>query len=283
MTFEKKHILLGGSIVLLAAIAFGSFVFLSAPESRVAAPVEVVTIPQSPTPTPTLEPTTEPIATEIESIKEDIPAPRLAPALDESDAEIISDFQLLPQATEAISLIDKNEIARKMVRAIYGLSEGKIIKEFRPIKSPEGIFLAKKIGRQTEDNQQEMYRISRENHERYSRYISAFSFINDSLLIDFYHFYSPVLEKSYNELGVGSGNFHDTLIKAVDIILDAPQEDTAILLVQPSVMYKYHDAEMEKLPNVYKLMLRMGPENSEALKLELKKFRLNLLQQKSKA
>ena len=163
-------------------------------------------------------------------------------------------------------------MVRKLVRAIYGLSEGRIVREYRPIKSPPGTTVANKIGQQNEE-QQELYRISRNNSARYTPYVSLFSLLNNEATLALYEFYRPLFEQAYEELGTGEGDFHSTLIKGIDVLLNAPEVDSAMLLVQPSVFYQFQDPTLEALPSAHKLMLRMGVENREALKLELKKLR----------
>jgi len=206
-----------------------------------------------------------------------LPTPTPVP-LDGSDTAIIASLQELAQGEELIKLVTDEEIARKIVRAVYGLSEGRVVREYRPLRSPSGKFLANKIGRQTMENQQELYRISRDNYSRYASYVALFSVLNNDALMNFYAFYRPALEEAYGELGIGKGSFHSSLIKAIDVLLQAPDVDRAILLVRPSVKFKFNDPELENLPSAHKLMLRMGRENSEALKLELLAFRKHLLQ-----
>ncbi len=203
------------------------------------------------------------------------------PPLNQSDEHLASKLRTLNNGSELVSLLSAEESVRKIVRAIYGLSEGRIVREYRPITSPKGVFNAYKIGQQTKDTEQELYRVSRENDARYSSYISLFASINTPALIALYELYLPTFEVAYQELGVGHGDFHNTLIKAIDVLLDAPVTQDAILLIQPSVMYKYSDPALEKLPSAHKLMLRMGQENREALKLELKALKTRLRMFKS--
>ncbi len=199
------------------------------------------------------------------------------PPLNQSDEHLAFKLSTLNNGSELVALLSAEESIRKIVRAIYGLSEGRIVREYRPVTSPKGVFNAYKIGQQTKGTEQELYRISRENDARYSPYISLFASLNTPALITLYGFYLPTLEAAYQELGIGHGDFHNTLIKAIDVLLDAPITQDAILLIQPSVMYKFSDPTLEKLPSAHKLMLRMGQENREALKLELKAFKTRLL------
>ncbi len=192
-----------------------------------------------------------------------------APPLNDSDAHIQSRLGSTPKGTELLSFLTDEEIVRKIVRAVYGLSEGRIVKEYRPITSPEKRFSTIKIGQQTEDSQQELYRISQDNYARYEKYIALLAAVNSPYMITLYQFYLPTFETAYQELGVPLGDFHHSLIKAVNLLISTPDSLDDLLLVRPSVMYKYSDPSLEKLPSAHKLMLRMGQKNRVALKLEL--------------
>ncbi len=227
----------------------------------------------NPTPTPELEQT--PSEQRESFIETPTPQPS-PPPLDDSDSYILNSLNDIPSGVELIGMLTQEEIARKIVRAIYGLSEGRIVRQYRPIDSPKKSLVVTKIGQQTPDTKEEIYRLSRENSSRYTHYISIFSKINTDLGLKLYQFYLPTLEEAYLELGTNQGSFHSTFIKAIDVLLDSPSFDKAILLTRPTVMYKFKDSELEKLPSAHKLMLRMGQENSEALKLELRKLRKKL-------
>lgn len=226
----------------------------------------------TPTPTPIPKQTTQVLAT---------PEPRpTAPPLNESDSHIQSRLGKVPKGTELLAFLTDEEIVRKVVRAVYGLSEGRIVKEYRPINSPKKRFSTIKIGQQTEGTQQELYRISQENYARYEKHIELLATVNSPQMITLYQFYRPTLEAAYQELGVRQENFHRSLIKAITLLLNTPESQDDLLLVRPSVMYKYSDPALEKLPSAHKLMLRMGEKNRAALKLELRVLKERLEQLK---
>jgi len=78
---------------------------------------------------------------------------------------------------------------------------------------------------------------------------------------------------------VSGGSFEKTLIIAIDQLLDAPEIEQAYFLTRPSVRYKFADKQLEQLTPAHKLMIRMGRENSEVVKIELTKFKQYLTQQ----
>ncbi len=267
------------SLIVIGVIALTVILFIvtnaPGPETTQIEPSPLPTATPAVTATPSPPPvmTPEPnINTETEPTPTPAPTP---PPLNISDQHFTDDVGQLTSGGELTSLLTNSEIIRKIVRAVYGLSEGRTVREHRPFKSPLGQFKAQKVGQQTED-EQELYRIQRENYSRYASYISLLSSLNTPASVTLYHFYYPTFEAAYQELGIGRENFNIVLIRAIDVLLETPEFQEAILLVQPTVMYKFSDPALEKLPPAHKLMLRMGEENREALKLELKILRQRL-------
>jgi hypothetical protein len=68
------------------------------------------------------------------------------------------------------------------------------------------------------------------------------------------------------------------MIRAIDKALAAPEANGDLLLVRPKVYYEFSDPVLEALPQVHKLMLRMGPDNEARLKASLKNIRVRLVQ-----
>lgn len=239
--------------------------------------IEATTL-ATPTPTAAVSPTLTSNIKETPATTLPVASPApTPPPLNQSDAPLKDAITQLNNGAELVSLLVDEEIIRKIVRAVYGLSEGRIVQQFRPILSPKGVFQAKPIGiKSTTEDGQALYRMTRENEKRYSSFIAALSMVNNAAFEEIYLFYLPTLNNAYAELGVSEGDFHTTLIKAIDVILDAPPVDSALILVQPTVAYKYQNPELEKLSAAHKLLLRMGTENSEALKLELREIKQKL-------
>ncbi len=269
---KNKTVLIGAAVVVLVVILGVVFFWPSKPEPA-PTPVAIPTLSPSIAPTPSLSPTATPTPYVATPTPTPVPTP---PPLNNSDAQVKADLTKTPSGAELASMLTDEEVVRKVVRAVYGLSQGRIVRQYRPITSPKGQFVSQKIGQQTRDTEQELYRISRENYARYANYVSLFAALNTDALVSLYEFYLPTFESAYQELGIGQGNFHSTALKAIDVLLDTPTSQEAILLVQPSVMYQFADPSLEKLPQAHKLMLRMGQENSEALKLELETLKERL-------
>ena len=60
---------------------------------------------------------------------------------------------------------------------------------------------------------------------------------------------------------------------ALDNLLDAPDINEPIKLVQPKVMYEFADPVLEARSAGQKIMIRMGSENAAKVKAKLREIR----------
>ena len=130
--------------LLIALLALCALIYLviSPPNNAETDIVEPVAIP---TTAPTLTPTPFVARTPIEQLlsephQEPTPEPTPSlPALNQSDAFFTEQVnQKLSRRPRLTELFVGEESIRKWVRAIYQLSQGNVVKEFRPTSSPEG-------------------------------------------------------------------------------------------------------------------------------------------------
>ena len=93
----------------------------------------------------------------------------------------------------------------------------------------------------------------------------------------FFHWTRPLLETAYSELGYPGETLGGALMTAIDTLLATPAIKAPMVLKRDSVLYQYADPTIEALPPVQKQLLRMGRENSAALKAWLRELRAALL------
>lgn len=211
------------------------------------------------------------------------PVPQPLPDLDQSDAAVIAALKGL-NVNGLVEMVIPQEILRKFVRAVNVLDEGKVITEYRPIASPQGVFVADSFnvkvsgGEVGEQQDVEQYRVSPKNYLRYTLFVQVVSALDSDAAVALYKHYYPLLNRAHQELGMNKGNFHSTLIRAIDRVLSSPNANGDMLLIHPKVYYEFADPALEKLPDIHKLMLRMGPDNAEKVKASLRNVRTRLLQ-----
>ncbi|RYH63666.1 MAG: DUF3014 domain-containing protein [Alcaligenaceae bacterium] len=171
------------------------------------------------------------------------------------------------------ALLVPEEFVRKFTIAIYGLSEGRLVSQNRPYIPPEGTFAVTKLN----EGPQAQFRLLDQNADRYRVYMDALRWANSDAGIAMYERAYPQLQSAFEELGLGKRSFHQIAIIAIDNLLAAPDRAGELILEQPKTRYVYSDAELEKLPATHKLMLRIGANNNQAVKQQLRQLRQRLV------
>jgi hypothetical protein len=64
----------------------------------------------------------------------------------------------------------------------------------------------------------------------------------------------------------------------IDHLLETPEVDGPVKLVQPGVFYEFADPSLESRSSGQKLLLRMGSDNAAAVKLKLRDVRREIAQ-----
>lgn len=270
-------------IIAIAALAIAGvgYYFLKDETRR---PPKLHELPNPAAVQPTLAPDT-PAPVDKPVYEEPIPAPvpQPLPDLDQSDAAVLAALKGL-NVNGLVEMVIPQEILRKFVRAVNVLDEGKVISEYRPIASPQGAFVADSFnvrvsgGEVGAQQEVEQYRVSPKNYLRYTLFVQVVSALDSDASIALYKHYYPLLNRAHQELGMSKSNFHSVLIRAIDRVLSAPNANGDMLLIHPKVYYEFADPALEKLPDIHKLMLRMGPDNAEKIKTSLRNARTKLLQ-----
>ena len=257
---KNSTIYLAGAIILLIILVVAWF-YLGKPETPQPAPLPQPTV----TATATAQPTPSPLPTAATPVEEviatPIPAPTATPPiLNNSDQHVQNNVRKLNQGEQLLKLLTGDEILRKIVRAVHQLSEGNVVKQYRPIKSPAGLFRADKIS-EGDAETLATYSALEANTGRYDNYVAIIDNLDPSIIASLYRTYSPLLEQAYGELGLNKGSFDEALKKSIDLLLATPNVQDNYLLVRPSVMYRFADPSFERLPNAQKLMIRIGKDN----------------------
>lgn len=263
-------------IVAIVLIAVAAYFYLQKDEtppstSQVLPPATVVPdaepeLPKANEPVPHFEPPVVVDATPQEPL----------PELNASDEGALAAIGAL-RGDSLVSFIMPQEVLRKFVLAVNGIAEGKVVSEYRVIKSPPPPFIPEKFSVTVGGEVAMQERVSTQNFARYNTYVTALSLLETDAVVAMYKCFYPLLEEAYGELGLSKGNFHSVLIAAIDNILAAPEVSGDMILIQPKVFYQFADPVLEKMPSTHKLMARMGPENAQTVKASLRRLRVKLL------
>ncbi|MEM8500417.1 MAG: DUF3014 domain-containing protein [Pseudomonadota bacterium] len=203
-----------------------------------------------------------------EGLKREYKLPPAVPELNESDNDLLSQLQELSSLKNIVAWSDAQDLARRFVVLIYNLAEGEVAHRYLPLNSPTP-FEAAGSGASL--------RMSPVSYARYDTYAEAFAAMDAKRAVSIYQFFWPTLKAAFAELGEPRKSLHSEGLKAIDHLLQTPQLEGDIKLIQPSVFYKYADPSLERLSSAQKQMLRLGPRNSALVKNKLREIKALLL------
>ncbi len=190
--------------------------------------------------------------------------------LDESDSWVQEKLTEIIWRKELLELFINEDMVRRFVVFVDNFAQGNVSYNNSPVVKPLGKFTVKNI-----DNSEY---IDSSNYQRFSRYIELLQAVDVDLLIEKYVEFEPLLKSAYSELGYPDDDFKDKLLEAINKVLDVELPKSKPALIQPSVMYKYEDEELESLDDAEKLMLRIGKENLLVIKSILLEVNEKLVQ-----
>ena len=118
--------------------------------------------------------------------------------------------------------------------------------------------------------------ISPESFTRYNVYAQTFDQIDTSDLLALLAQYEPQILTNFEQIAEPNADFTDTLITAINRLLDTPSVNLPIPVVSDSAMYKFANPQLEALLPAQKQLLRMGPDNMRMVKAKLRDLRTAL-------
>lgn len=118
--------------------------------------------------------------------------------------------------------------------------------------------------------------IDRSSFQRYTPYIDAIEAVDAQDLLNAYESYKPALQEKFAEIARPGEELDDTLIRAIDELLNTPLVPVPIEVISETVMYKFADPKLEALSGPQKQMIRMGPDNMRRFKDVLREVKAQL-------
>jgi len=192
------------------------------------------------------------------------------PELNESNDAVLQALGNLYAGDEWLSWITTDEALRKLVVVIDNIADGKIARKYISIPKPKQPFKVNEKG------QREFFQAT--SYDRYNHYIDIFDSMDVDLMAATYRYFSPLLEQAFAELGYPNRTFHSTVMRAIEVLLDAPIiQSKELELTHTSVLYKYADPKLERLSDVHKQILRMGPRNTAIAQRKLQALKKALV------
>ena len=191
------------------------------------------------------------------------------PSLEQSDAMMRDTVSALVGRKAFETMVYPSQLVRRIVATVDNLPRETAPRRVMPLEPVPGAFGASSEG--------EEIILGPANSQRYGAYVHVFEALDAGALARRYVESYPLFQRAYADLGFPNARFHDRLLAAIDDMLDAPTPAGPVKLVRPKVLYQFADPELEALSAGQKVMIRMGPENSNRVKAKLREIRRELV------
>lgn len=194
------------------------------------------------------------------------------PLLEGSDPEIyrgLAGTVRDPDEVQLKGLLAPKDRIRRFVTTMTNLGDPKVPRRHLPVRSVPGSLVVKRTldGRLAVDEA---------NFRRYTPYVELLEAIDAEKLVKVYAHLSPLFDEAYRDLGFPKGGFNDPLLAGIDRVLAAPEQTGELIVKRLSANYVFVDKSLEALPEIDKLMARMGPDNARRVKTRLRALRAQL-------
>ena len=209
------------------------------------------------------------------------------PLLDESDNWLKLKLPEITWRKELLQLIIDEDMIRRFVVFTDNFAQGNLAYDHSPFVLPKGKFFPDKSSTSFEQTsqstegatiKQNVWQWSERSSERFSLYIELLRSMDSDSLVQWYTEVKPLIDEAYSELGYDD-DFTQVLQDAITRVLDMEVPKSPMKLIQPSVVYKFADPQLEALPATEKLLLRLGKDNLLVMKSVLLELHEKLAQQ----
>ena len=247
-----------GLIVVLLLVIAGGVVLLTGiwpPEEE---PAPAVTAPP-PEPPPT------PVVTEIEEPAPEPPPPPPEPAeeplprLEESDDAVRDAVGDIPLGTAGQQYLIPGNIIERSASLIYLMAQGDVPYKLLPVSRPKAAFPISDDGTQVVTDPA--------GFERYDALTQWLQSLDLESLLSSLEWFIPLFREAWSYYGEDPAAFDMAVVMTLDLVIATPEIDLSeARLIRKEAVWIFEDPAIEGLAPIQKQVLRMGPENTEAVK-----------------
>lgn len=206
---------------------------------------------------------------EIRQLVEASPDQTPLPGLAESDSYMFEAMASLLGNETLMNVFINKTIIQHIVATIDNLPSMSAPRNVMPVAAAAGSFIVAGSGSQLT--------ISPENAQRYTPYMNVVDAMDAKKLVALYVRVYPLFQQAYEELGYPDKYFNDRLLYVINDLLEAPDVAEPVKLVQPLVVYKYADPELEARNIGQRTIMRIGSTNEAKVKAKLLEIKNELL------
>ena len=162
------------------------------------------------------------------------------------------------------------DISRKYIVLINDIAQNQLLYKHRSFLQPSKKFRAEK-------DSKGIY-LGQKSYERYDTLATAINSIDPKKGVELYLTFKPLFEKVFKEFSYPPEyQLEDIFLKAAASVIDAPIIEERVGLVKHSIRYKYSNAQLESLNDVQKMMVRMGPSNTQKIQDKMRELIVELI------
>jgi Protein of unknown function (DUF3014) len=225
--------------------------------------------PISPQTDDSLSDTSEVSDTSVHPVLIDPPVKASLPQLSESDSFIMEALGKSLGDPALMKIFISKQFIQNMVTTIDNLPTMSAPIKVLPVEVAEGSFITSGSGSDLI--------IDPENTRRYIRYMQVVDAMDTKTLVQLYIQLYPLFQEAYEELGYPNRYFNERLIFVIDDLLATPDIKEPVKLVQPLVVYKYADPNLEARNIGQRTLMRIGSQNAAKVKSKLREIKQQLL------
>ncbi len=208
-------------------------------------------------------------AAEAEPPAQELETPFIVPALAHSDEVVAHWVATLSAHPKLAGWLANEALIERFVATIDNIAEGKSPRAHLEFVSPRSGFRVTDSGGQLS--------VDPAGYQRYDTLATVIHSLDSAGSAKLISNLAPLLDESYQKLGYPEATFKTTLLTAIDALLAVPIRDSPIDLNPKIIAYKFADPELEGLTEAQKHLLRMGPNNIQAIQAKLRELRAELV------
>jgi hypothetical protein len=248
---DRNVLLIAAAILLVLAAAFGIYYY--AIYKKPAKSAETVS--------------GAPVAVEEKQLPpaelSEVPLPP-AVGLDQSDDLVRRLARVLSSHPRLGVWLRGAELIRHFVGAVDNIANGLSPRSHIGFFAPDGDFKVLKTGN--------VFVADPDGYNRYHPVVDVFISLDSRQCVSLFRDLKPLCQEAYRDLGYPNQDFEATLVRAIRELLETPVVEGDIILEKAVLNYIMLDPNLENLSDAQKHLLRMGPENIEAIQKKLREM-----------
>jgi hypothetical protein len=213
---------------------------------------------------------TAPVPPSAEEQKQLAPAepsdvPAVPPvSLDQSDDLVRRLAREISSHPRLAAWLKSEQLIRHFVGAVDNIANGLSPRSHITFFMPDGDFEVIKTGN--------LFVADPDGFARYNPVVDVFVSLDTPQCVSLLRGLKPLCQEAYRDLGYPDQDFEQTLVRAISELLETPIVEGDIILEKAVLNYTMLDPNLENLSDAQKHLLRMGPENVEAIQRKLREI-----------